>query len=547
MTMPLRRSVFALTLSGLGLAGLAACGNGDGATAAGEPVQNAPLTPLTPAPPPAPPPAPSPVPDPVVVSPAPPPPAPPTVSKLVRAPLPLGVGSLPERWEQCVISDGVILTRIVRGSPTRLAAPLPCLDIEAFPLMGGGSGRPTVTQEGPPVTDGPWGVHVLEVDPKVFAGKMRAVLGQDTVVGKEKPSDVGIRLNAVASVNGGYFVVGEGNDQINADGIAGDPAGLAYIDGRYVSEAVDGRANLGWTNEDAGSAFFPIIEDKLFVQVEGGEAVEIDGLNRVPGRIRMCGGAGDTPTETPRHDQTCTDADELIWFAPIYGRDTPTEHTRELLIDAAGKPMGLRAAGGAIPAGGAVLAALGSAAEAKLTALAAASKLTLDVRLTREGAPYAPPARLSTTNGGPLLLQGGVAVDRNAAEGFVEPLLGTEPEQSLIQYGINLVYLTGYRLTGQPRTLAATTAEGRLLFVTVDGRRSDWSVGLSFQDAQDLLLHFGATEGLNIDGGGSAAMWVRSDRPGAPAGAVVNVVSGGGERAVSDSIVLLPPAPRSLP
>jgi exopolysaccharide biosynthesis protein len=139
------------------------------------------------------------------------------------------------------------------------------------------------------------------------------------------------------------------------------------------------------------------------------------------------------------------------------------------------------------------------------------------------------------TNGGPLLVQDGRAIDRTREEGFVEPLPGIEPRQPLPQYLINTVYLLGYRETGQPRTLAARTRTGRLLFVLVDGRRPDWSVGLSLQDATDLLLHFEAEAGINLDGGGSAAMWAN--------GAVVNVVSGGGERAVSDVIVLIPEAP----
>lgn len=465
--------------------------------------------------------------------------APPAVldSRVSPQPLPLGVGALPERWEQCVLADGVYLTRILRGTQERPAPELPCTLAAAFELQGGGSGRPTLTTEpgGLVSLNGPWAVHVLEIDPARFSGTMRAVLGQDRVVGKETPSSVGQRLGAVASINGGYFVVGEGADQINADGIAGDPAGLTVIDGRFLSESVQGRTVMSWTDRDPATVEFPVVADRVEVVVEGEEAVRIDGLNRVPGRIRMCGGFDDTPFDAPRHDQTCTDDDELIWFDGAWGADTPDQADLELVVGESGQLLELRPPGGAIPPGGAVLSALGPASVARLQAWQQAPGLRLESRFEWDGVPTPPPPSWSAINGGPLLVREGRAIDRTREEGFVEPLPGVEPRQSLSQYLINTAYLLGYRETGQPRTLAARTREGRLLFVQVDGRRPDWSVGLSLRDATDLLLHFDAEAGMNLDGGGSSALWAN--------GAGVNVVSGGGERAVSDVLVLVPDAP----
>lgn len=457
-------------------------------------------------------------------------------SQLPRAPLPLGLGAADERWEQCVLAEGVYLTRVIRGAPEREAPVLPCEVSSRFSLAGGGSGRPTfMTDPSAPVSgNGPWAVHVLEIDPERFGGEMRAVLGQDRVVGKEAPSSVGARLGAIASINGGFFVVGEGNDQVNADGMAGDPAGLAVIDGRYLSETVSGRSVMRWTARDPATTDFPVISDTLWLRTDDDEPVRIDGINRVPGRIRMCGGFGDSPFDAPRHDQTCTDDDELIWFDATWGDHTPTQADLELVVDAAGRPMGLRPPGGPIPASAAVLSALGPSALARLNAWQAAAHLRLELRFTADGQPYLPPSDWSATNGGPLLVRDGRAIDRTQEEGFVEPLPGAEPQQSPAQYLINTVYLLGYRDAGQPRTLAARTRSGRLLFVLVDGRRPDWSVGLSLQDATDLLLHFEAESGMNLDGGGSSALWAN--------GVLVNLVSGGGERAVSDVLVLTPSA-----
>ena len=69
----------------------------------------------------------------------------------------------------------------------------------------------------------------------------------------------------------------------------------------------------------------------------------------------------------------------------------------------------------------------------------------------------------------------------------------------------------------QPRTLVGWNAAGTRLLVTVDGRQPDTSVGMSLAEAADLLLALGATDGINLDGGGSTTF--------VAAGAVVNTPS----------------------
>src|SRR5581483_8544093 len=55
----------------------------------------------------------------------------------------------------------------------------------------------------------------------------------------------------------------------------------------------------------------------------------------------------------------------------------------------------------------------------------------------------------------------------------------------------------------QPRTLVGWNAAGEAWLVTVDGRQPDASVGMTLAEAADFLLALGATDGLNLDGGGS--------------------------------------------
>jgi exopolysaccharide biosynthesis protein len=61
-----------------------------------------------------------------------------------------------------------------------------------------------------------------------------------------------------------------------------------------------------------------------------------------------------------------------------------------------------------------------------------------------------------------------------------------------------------------PRTLVAAGAGGRrLMLVTVDGRQPGYSVGMTLREAAQLARDLGATEAINLDGGGSTAMAVR--------------------------------------
>jgi exopolysaccharide biosynthesis protein len=83
-----------------------------------------------------------------------------------------------------------------------------------------------------------------------------------------------------------------------------------------------------------------------------------------------------------------------------------------------------------------------------------------------------------------------------------------------------------------PRTGVATTSDGKVLFVTVDGRQRRYSVGMTPIGFARLLRSLGAEWALNLDGGGSTTMVVEGDVKGSP--------SDGRERPVSSALLLLP-------
>ena len=63
--------------------------------------------------------------------------------------------------------------------------------------------------------------------------------------------------------------------------------------------------------------------------------------------------------------------------------------------------------------------------------------------------------------------------------------------------------------TSHPRTVIGVTADGRVLFVTVDGRFEGKAVGMSTTMLQELLYIMGAKHALNLDGGGSTTMYIK--------------------------------------
>ena len=91
-----------------------------------------------------------------------------------------------------------------------------------------------------------------------------------------------------------------------------------------------------------------------------------------------------------------------------------------------------------------------------------------------------------------------------------------------------------------PRTAIGTTADGRVLLVTVDGRAPGLSLGMTLVGLAREMESLGATWAVNLDGGGGSTMWVRGQ-------GIVNRPSDGSERPVTNAILVLPGADTGEP
>ncbi|MGX5717174.1 phosphodiester glycosidase family protein [Arthrobacter sp. MAHUQ-56] len=359
---------------------------------------------------------------------------------------------------------------------------------------------------------GPWNLQVLTIDPKEFKGDLTSSFGAD-LEKRETTSSLAAAAGALAATNGGYFVMDP------AAGAEGDPAGASVQDGKVLSEPVGDRPSLVLDKNEAsvqrlhwhGTVTAPGHADEL----------PLDGINRVPGLIRNCGGTGDTPTNLPLHDFTCTDADEIVSFTPEFGPTTPAGPGLEVVLDAQGTVTAVNhTRGTAVPAGGQTVQAIGADVD-KLAALAVpGKKLKVDTDLlTKNGKPLKTTPSTDVVNGGPALVQDG-------------QLNVTAKRDGMVRTNDSNSFFYGWVHKRNPRTIAGVDAQGRTLIVTADGRQTS-SLGLSIKESADVARSLGMVNAINLDGGGSTTMFQGGEVVNSPSDAT-------GERPVGDALLVLP-------
>jgi exopolysaccharide biosynthesis protein len=100
-----------------------------------------------------------------------------------------------------------------------------------------------------------------------------------------------------------------------------------------------------------------------------------------------------------------------------------------------------------------------------------------------------------------------------------------------------------------PRTSVGIDADGRKLLILVVDGRSAYSRGYTMVELADIMTALGAENAINLDGGGSSAMYSRN---GTGAMSIVNEPSDGSERTVANAFGVvyhaeLPPVVPILP
>ena len=125
----------------------------------------------------------------------------------------------------------------------------------------------------------------------------------------------------------------------------------------------------------------------------------------------------------------------------------------------------------------------------------------------------------------------------------------------LVENGRNVAPTTckTYLCGKNPRTGVGVDGAGNVFLVVVDGRIDNWSIGMYLHQFGDFFADsLGATSAMNLDGGGSATMWVQNRGPwcspkptGVDSGCIVNYANVGAhyqQRPVENAVLVLPGA-----
>ena len=325
---------------------------------------------------------------------------------------------------------------------------------------------------------GPVAVHVMTAPKPGGAYSLKPVLSNGAIVGRDRVTSMqrGIRDAVPAGVNGDLFTWADGR-----------PSGMLMQGGVLQHPPLSERSTLG---------------------------IASDGNLRVQ-RIRMFGTWRGTGQRRPMDLNETPTPNGISLFTNGWGPVTPAvPGSVEAVIsplppttpnvDLVGPVVQLTQGGNTpIPPGGAVLVARGTAAQRLQEEGPVGTNVTIRLLLNPDTT-----GLTDAIGGGPVLVKDGKPIFR-ADEAF-----STD------------------QLSRNPRTGVGQLADGRILFVVVDGRQPGYSVGMTNFELAQTLARLGAVTGTGLDAGGSSTM--------AFDGALLNKPSDpGGERPVSEGLFVL--------
>lgn len=349
------------------------------------------------------------------------------------------------------------------------------------------------------LAEGPWAVHLIEIDPTACGVAYRTAKARDQLVGREPTSMIARRVESalgrpvLVAINGDFFSfeppgIPEGPQVIGGELVKGPGGHREAVESRRLRE----QPVFGVT--DAGVPFIANVSFAGSLRVRDGYSAPISGVN-----VQVAGGAP-VLLNSFLGDSTPADSISVELVVHRFGAAS-TDSMRGVVarVDTA-------ASGVALPEGSVVFAGQGRGAVFLRTFSAPGDTLVWTV-----GFSPVPGSVREMIGGFPLLLQKG--------EPVLDRVADLRPAFSAVRH---------------PRTAIGLRSDGRVLLLTVDGRRPGYSEGMTLAELTDLLRVLGATDAINLDGGGSTTLVIR--------GEVVNRPSdASGERPVANMLLVLGP------
>lgn len=299
---------------------------------------------------------------------------------------------------------------------------------------------------------------------------LRTILAKDQVRGRATVSQMSKNLNDIAIINAGYFMV------------SGSLIGVTKLDGEIIGVDDYYRSAIGIY--DDGSTIF--------------------GRVRYQGEINLYG------DKFPIYGVNCErGANSLVLYNSYFGATTGTNNFGVEVVVEDGIITNIFHDSGnnAIPAGGYVISAHGTAAEAFKNAQIN-DEITISQKIFSDDANFNEIPNV--VGAGPrLVMDGKVYVTANEEK-----------------------FPADIRVGRAPRSAVGVTSYGDYILAVVDGRQAH-SKGCTLQEWAEILLNeFGAFNAINLDGGGSTELIVKDK--------LVNKPSDGHERMVGNALAILP-------
>lgn len=364
----------------------------------------------------------------------------------------------------------------VVASPARAAdGPVPAgYVVVARQSLEPGIDHLTLRQDQPPQN-----VHVARLAPGV-AARVRPVLSSDVLTGPasgpETTSSMCARTRCVVAVNGDFM--GPGGALVGAMISRGELVATPGIPHAQLNLDTAGRSSIGEG-----------LDWRAQVSTPDGQAVGVQQVNRPL--------AGDGINLYSRRfgPSTLTDASAVEVVLQLASADVLPPGTTAV------RAVTLRSGGNTlIGPGQVVLSGRGAGGQALAGFAQRAARLGASLQVQTASA--------QSTGASPRLLKSG-------------------------QISFPSANRDDFTQGRHPRTMVGITPAGETLLVTVDGRQSG-SAGLSLLEASALMAGLGATDAVNLDGGGSTT-FVTSG------GTVRNQPSDGGERRVVSALAVVAP------
>ena len=305
----------------------------------------------------------------------------------------------------------------------------------------------------------------------------------DNAIGVAPTSEIAQSHNAIAAINAGFF-------RLDKSQFVGDAAGLLIIDREIFSEATRDRIAIGISNRRKNTEVEFGHSDLHCGAKIGRFTFDFSGINRERG------------------------ANEVILYTPQFNTTTLTSSDGIEIVIKQDRVVQIASGSSLIPRGGYVISAGGRRGEEMKKVLRVGQAVELVTLYTTKSISHQPdPPKVED--------------DEDVVAGVPQLIKNGEIDITWEQEKAS----KSFAEMRHPRTAVAKLKDGKFLMITVDGRQPGVSVGMNLQELAEYLLSLGATDAMNLDGGGSTTMFLD--------GKVVNTPSEkDGERKVSDAIIV---------